>query len=199
MLAWIFFVPRRILHKYRVSVRRPAIDVSAVHLVFGAVWAGLIVWWGVERNARYALAPASAHADGALTRGPHTRTTQLRVGAPGPDGHGAHGGGPAVGRALQRSGTSGPACILFFSLWRQLKSGGGGPRLSGPSPWQVASVLLLLAFCYDIVFVFGTDIMETVALGSATGEQVPLLLRMPHFIGEVRPRVSAPTSPIARV
>jgi presenilin-like A22 family membrane protease len=48
-------------------------------------------------------------------------------------------------------------------------------------------VLLALAFAYDIVFVFGTSIMETVALGSqSTGEQVPLLLRVPRLGSEVR-------------
>ena len=64
-------------------------------------------------------------------------------------------------------------------------SGGALPLLM---VCQVASVLLLLAFCYDIVFVFGTTIMETVALGSHSGEQVPLLLRFPALFGEVRAR-----------
>ncbi|KAJ3043022.1 hypothetical protein HDV00_005929 [Rhizophlyctis rosea] len=54
---------------------------------------------------------------------------------------------------------------------------------------QVTTVLMIGAFLYDVFWVFisplftksGKSVMETVATGGGTGEDVPMLLRVPRF------------------
>ena len=52
---------------------------------------------------------------------------------------------------------------------------------------KVATALLMLAFCYDIFWVFlsplffGSSVMVTVARGGSSGENLPMLLKVPSF------------------
>lgn len=52
---------------------------------------------------------------------------------------------------------------------------------------KVSSILLVLAFIYDIFwvfispYIFTSSVMVTVATGGGTGEQIPMLLRLPRF------------------
>ena len=66
--------------------------------------------------------------------------------------------------------------------------GAGTHVVFPPAPAaQVASILLPLAFCYDIWWVFvqplvfgGTSVMVEVATGGASREQMPMVLRVPQ-------------------
>ena len=52
---------------------------------------------------------------------------------------------------------------------------------------KVSTILLSLAFCYDVFFVFisplffGSSVMVTVAKGGSSGESLPMLLKFPRF------------------
>jgi len=150
----------RVVRTYRIKASKPPIDVGVVKLGVGLVWAGAIVWWGFERNSR-CVAPRGA---GASMAPPLTALHGRDL---------VHARAHSYAWVLQDL----MGVVLMTAMLQSITL----PNL------KVASVLLILAFCYDIIFVFGTTIMETVAFGGETGEQVPLLLRFPHLIGEVGP------------
>ena len=143
---------------YRIKTRKPPIDVGVIKLGVSLVWAGVIVWWGVERNSRC----VESRITGARTAPPLTALHGRDL---------VHAHARSYAWVLQDL----MGIVLMTTMLQSIAL----PNL------KVASVLLILAFCYDIIFVFGTTIMETVAFGGETGEQVPLLLRFPHLIGEV--------------